>query len=364
MFARLGTVLHIPLSLMLVGIVLRGSAFTFRTYDDQHDAVQRRWGRIFAGASLVTPVLLGVCIGAVASGHAGPVPAIGDFADRFVDPWLTPFSLAVGLMALALFAHLAAVFLTLESDDPALIEDFRARALWSGAALFVVAFGTLFIAPEQAPLMGVGTAGLALVVPVSHRHRSRGHRGTGGALVEALPSGAGGGGTAGVADCLGLGSLAIPLPGSARPVDPRRGRPGRHAAAGADHPRARRRGAAAVARLPVPRVQGRAEPFGARPGGRALMEDLRVSTERLELAPLTLNEIEALIAGDGARLRELTGVLFPRPAAPPPYMADPLPTVRERLRAHPDEAPVVELAHVRAGDDAGGRIGILRRAAR
>jgi cytochrome d ubiquinol oxidase subunit II len=155
-FARLGIVLHIPLSLMLVGIVLRGSAFTFRTYDDQHDAVQRRWGRIFAGASLVTPVLLGICIGAVASGHAGPLPAAGSFADRFVDPWLTPFSLAVGLMALALFAHLAAVFLTLESDDPALIEDFRARALWSGIALFLVAFGALLIARDQAPLMGVG----------------------------------------------------------------------------------------------------------------------------------------------------------------------------------------------------------------
>jgi cytochrome d ubiquinol oxidase subunit II len=155
-FARLGTVLHIPLSLMLVGIVLRGSAFTFRTYDDQHDAVQRRWGRIFAGASLVTPVLLGVCIGAVASGHAGPLPASGDFADRFVDPWLTPFSLAVGLMALALFAHLAAVFLTLESDDPALTEDFRLRALWSGGILFLVAFGALLISRDQAPLMGVG----------------------------------------------------------------------------------------------------------------------------------------------------------------------------------------------------------------
>jgi len=155
-FARLGTVLHIPLSLMLVGIVLRGSAFTFRTYDDQHDAVQRRWGRIFAGASLVTPVLLGVCIGAVASGHAGPVLASGDFADRFVDPWLTPFSLAVGLMALALFAHLAAVFLTLESDDPALTEDFRLRALWSGVILFLVAFGALLISRDQAPLMGMG----------------------------------------------------------------------------------------------------------------------------------------------------------------------------------------------------------------
>jgi cytochrome bd ubiquinol oxidase subunit II len=155
-FARLGTVLHIPLTLMLVGIVLRGSAFTFRTYDDSHDAVQRRWGRIFAGASLVTPVLLGVCIGTVASGGAGPLPAAGSFADRFVAPWLTPFSLAVGLLTLVLFAHLAAVFLTLESDDLGLTEDFRARALWSGAALFVTAFGALLVARAQVPLMGTG----------------------------------------------------------------------------------------------------------------------------------------------------------------------------------------------------------------
>jgi cytochrome d ubiquinol oxidase subunit II len=155
-FARLGIVLHIPLTLMLVGIVLRGSAFTFRTYDDQHDAVQRRWGRIFAGASLVTPILLGVCIGAVAAGRAGPVPAHGSFAERFVAPWLTPFSLAVGLLTLALFAHLAAVFLTLESDDPEMVEDFRARALWSGGALFVAAFGALVVARTHAPLMGMG----------------------------------------------------------------------------------------------------------------------------------------------------------------------------------------------------------------
>jgi [ribosomal protein S5]-alanine N-acetyltransferase len=69
------------------------------------------------------------------------------------------------------------------------------------------------------------------------------------------------------------------------------------------------------------------------------MQAFRVSTERLELTPLALDAIEALLAGDGARLRELTGALFPRPVAPPPYMADPLPAVRERLRVRPDEAP-------------------------
>ena len=69
------------------------------------------------------------------------------------------------------------------------------------------------------------------------------------------------------------------------------------------------------------------------------MMEPRLRTERLELAPLTRDEIEALLAGDGGRLRDLTGASFPRPAAPPPYMADPLPEVLNRLAARPEEAP-------------------------
>jgi cytochrome d ubiquinol oxidase subunit II len=164
-FARVGTLLHIPLTLMLVGIVLRGSAFTFRTYDDEHDAVQRRWGRVFAVASLVTPVLLGACIGAVAAGRLGPLEGPAGFVERYVAPWCTLFSLAVGLLALALFALLAAVFLTLETDDPELVEDFRRRALWSAIAVFVIAFGALLLAPRQAPLVSAGLLGSAWALP-------------------------------------------------------------------------------------------------------------------------------------------------------------------------------------------------------
>src|SRR3989454_7315936 len=47
-WAAISIGLHVPLSVMLLGIVLRGSAFTFRSYDDQSYAVQRRWGRICA----------------------------------------------------------------------------------------------------------------------------------------------------------------------------------------------------------------------------------------------------------------------------------------------------------------------------
>jgi cytochrome bd-type quinol oxidase subunit 2 len=53
-FAKLSTTLHIPLTLMLIGIVLRGSAFAFRAYHGgEESAMQLRWGRVFAIASAV-----------------------------------------------------------------------------------------------------------------------------------------------------------------------------------------------------------------------------------------------------------------------------------------------------------------------
>ncbi len=163
-FARLGTVLHIPLSLMLVGIVLRGSAFIFRSYDSQEVRAQRRWGRIFAIASLVTPLLLGISIGAVASGRVVENPG-GDFAARFVHPWLTPFSFSIGLLALTTFAFLAAVFLTMETTDAELVEDFRGMALFAGVAVFGAALLSLSLAPGQAPLMQEGLVASAWALP-------------------------------------------------------------------------------------------------------------------------------------------------------------------------------------------------------
>src|SRR6476660_6519400 len=57
-FAAFGTLLHIPLSLMLMGIVLRGSAFIFRSYSYGPATEQRRWGLVFAASSLITPIVL------------------------------------------------------------------------------------------------------------------------------------------------------------------------------------------------------------------------------------------------------------------------------------------------------------------
>jgi cytochrome d ubiquinol oxidase subunit II len=163
-YARLGTVLHIPLTLMLVGIVLRGSAFTFRTYDSQHDATQRRWGRIFSSASVITPVLLGVSIGAVASGRVRETG--GTFGQQFVEPWLTPFAFSVGLLALVLFAFLAAVFLTLETHDPELCEDFRRRAIGAGVAVFFASALVLLLSQSAAPLVRAGLVSSPWALPL------------------------------------------------------------------------------------------------------------------------------------------------------------------------------------------------------
>jgi cytochrome d ubiquinol oxidase subunit II len=117
---------------MLVGIVLRGSAFVFRGYGGRGERARGHWGRVFAGASAVTPMLLGIVIGAVsteATGRAITTLGSGAFADEFIRPWLSTFPVAVGAMTLALFAQLAAVYLALATPDPALREDFRGRGL-------------------------------------------------------------------------------------------------------------------------------------------------------------------------------------------------------------------------------------------
>lgn len=170
-FGRVAIVLHIPLSLVLIGIVLRGSAFIFRSYDDRGDEVQRRWGRLFAIASLITPILLGAIIGAIASGRVGAPAPGATFSATYVGPWFTPFAFSVGLFAVCLFGFLAAVYLTVEAKEPGLREDFRIRALVAGVAVLVSAGLSLWLSLHQsgAPLMshGLTRSGYALPIQIS-----------------------------------------------------------------------------------------------------------------------------------------------------------------------------------------------------
>lgn len=143
-YAALSVGLFLPFHLVLLGIILRGASFVFRAYSPGKDGAPdqeagRPWGVVFGVASVITPVLLGMCLGAVSAGgfhvEAGQVRVDGV-------PWLAPVSLAMGGFALATCAYVAAVFLAYETDG-ALRHDFRARALWAGTV--VVALSVLLL---------------------------------------------------------------------------------------------------------------------------------------------------------------------------------------------------------------------------
>jgi cytochrome d ubiquinol oxidase subunit II len=174
-FAAISTTLFAPLVLLLIGIVLRGAAFTFRAYDDRGDRVQERWGLVFSASSVLAPLLLGVMVGALASGDlrvdARGTPLGSGWAA------LSPFTFATGLFACALFAFLAAAYLAVEAGG-ALQEDFRRRAIGAGVAVFVTATAAGVLSFWYAPLVFRGLTGRPWSLPL--------HLATGAAAVTAL----------------------------------------------------------------------------------------------------------------------------------------------------------------------------------
>ncbi len=151
-FAAMMTALNIPMTAMLLGIVLRGSAFVFRKYGVAADKVQRRWGTVFGMASFFTPFVQGAALGALTTGQIRV--AEGRVVTGFFAGWLTPFALACGVFALGLFAFLAATYMTVDAkDDRELQDDFRRRALWSGLGLAPVALVVFLTSKEGAPEM-------------------------------------------------------------------------------------------------------------------------------------------------------------------------------------------------------------------
>ena len=107
---KLTTNLHIPLLLMLAGIVVRGTAFTFRYYDLGDDqSAQRLWSVLFRVGSMVVPLVFGHIAAAMSRGQILPQPTT--VYETYLAPWVGPFPLATGVFTVTLFAWLAAVFL-------------------------------------------------------------------------------------------------------------------------------------------------------------------------------------------------------------------------------------------------------------
>lgn len=143
-YTTMSVYLHIPLVVMLLGIIARGTAFSFRHYDAVVDDMQIVYNRIFMYASCVTPLFLGIIAGSAVSGSID-TSATG-FMDAYIFSWLHWFSVAVGLFTVAICGFLASVYLIGETDNEIDRQRFIAKtkstniaAVICGALVFIAA---------------------------------------------------------------------------------------------------------------------------------------------------------------------------------------------------------------------------------
>jgi len=143
-YSTVSTYLHIPLLIMLMGIIARGTAFAFRHYDAVEDYMQVVYNKVFRYSSFITPFFLGIIAASAVSGKIDP-DARG-FLDAYIFSWLNAFSLAVGLFTVCICGYLAAIFLIGETLTPAERRRYivKARsmnlaAVASGALVFIAA---------------------------------------------------------------------------------------------------------------------------------------------------------------------------------------------------------------------------------
>lgn len=114
-YTVVSTYLYIPLFILLLGIVARGTALSFRANDAIRDDLQRLYSRVFVGASIGTPFVLGIIAGSFLSGSIHPSPS--SFAEGFVYSWFNLFSITTGIFMTVLCAWLAAIYLVSRSDN-------------------------------------------------------------------------------------------------------------------------------------------------------------------------------------------------------------------------------------------------------
>jgi cytochrome d ubiquinol oxidase subunit II len=127
--------LHIPLAIMLLGIIARGTAFAFRHYDAVVDNMQNVYNKIFVYSSFITPLFLGIIAGSAVSGRIDTDAT--SFADAYIFSWLNWFSFATGLFTVAICGFLAAIFIIGETADEGEKTRFIRKAKHMTIAAFI-----------------------------------------------------------------------------------------------------------------------------------------------------------------------------------------------------------------------------------
>ncbi|MBC7849695.1 MAG: cytochrome d ubiquinol oxidase subunit II [Chitinophagaceae bacterium] len=134
-YTTMSVSLHIPLTIMLLGIIARGTAFAFRHHDPVVDDMQKLYNGVFVISSVLTPFSLGVIAGSAVSSTIDTEAKT--FADAYIFSWLNAFSVAVGLFTVTICGYLAAVYLIGETDNATDRKRFIAKAKTTSIAAFI-----------------------------------------------------------------------------------------------------------------------------------------------------------------------------------------------------------------------------------
>ncbi|MGB2850121.1 MAG: cytochrome d ubiquinol oxidase subunit II [Solirubrobacterales bacterium] len=162
-FGPLMETLYVPLTLALIGIILRGSGFAFgHTFSG---AGRERAEEVFAASSLMTPFFMGCVVGAIAD---GAVPASGP-GEPF-SSWLAPLPLLVGALFVTSSAYIAAVFLTDDAGragETELVDYFRRKAIGVAIVAGALALVGLVVLRAEARFVFDGLVGEALPLMIA-----------------------------------------------------------------------------------------------------------------------------------------------------------------------------------------------------
>jgi cytochrome d ubiquinol oxidase subunit II len=147
-FGSIVSTLAVPLFIAAVGIVFRGTSYALRA-GTTRAREQRTVDTVFGVASVLTPFALGTVVGAIAD---GAVP-VGNAAGDLWTSWTGALPLTIGVLAVALGAYLAAVYLAADAvrrGSAEMERAFRARALLAGVVAGALALVGLFVVRSDA----------------------------------------------------------------------------------------------------------------------------------------------------------------------------------------------------------------------
>jgi cytochrome d ubiquinol oxidase subunit II len=174
------------LFLILIGLIVRGIAFEFRSKDD-NPTWRKTWDTALFVGSFINALLWGVAIANIVRGV--PIDASMTFTGNLLT-LLNPYALLGGVVTTLLFALHGGLFLSLKTDGPVRQRaESMVKKLWVPVVVVTVAFvGFSFIATDMfasvnpVQLVGLGVAVVALLSAsffITKRHFGRGFIGTG-----------------------------------------------------------------------------------------------------------------------------------------------------------------------------------------